>query len=412
MTEKQSPTPAHEVDPKLLQEAFEGFMATSKLMEKAYAELQAKVEELNLEVEEKNRELAAQLEATEHARTQLSDVLASLDMAVLVFDGDGKLARVNRAGQELFGVNEQTAKGLGLAELFAVQFAGVSGLSALAEAGGLVAETEVGSLDDPTARVLRCSTHRVRAVGQGEGRILLAEDITDLVARRDTAQRNQRLTAMGELAVQIVHQIRNPMGSIELFASLLQRDLGADTQSGELAGKVQQGIKSLNLIISNLLSFAKGADPMVQMVDLRELLEIAITEIDTQLLQYDIRVTTNIDPEATFVHVDPELWRQVMLNLMINATQAMTGGGELTLATRRTENGGGLPVTQMIVHDTGSGIPVNIRERIFHPFFTTKEHGAGVGLALVHNIVRAHGGAIKVESGEGRGATFTITLPV
>ncbi|MDP8224554.1 MAG: ATP-binding protein [Candidatus Lernaella stagnicola] len=400
-----------EVDPKLLQEAFESFMATSKLMEKAYHELQAKVEQLNLELEEKNKELAAQLEATEHARAQVSDVLASLHLAVVVFDAEGKLARINRAGQELFGVREEAAIGLGLVEVFAIKFNGITGLPTWSDSAGLMAEFEVGSLDDPPGRVLRCSTHRMRGMDGGEGRILLAEDITDAVVKRAAAARHQRLAAMGELAVQIVHQIRNPMGSIELFASMLQRDLATQPEMADVAGKVQQGIRSLNLIVSNLLSFAKGAEPVVQLIDFRHLLESAVAEIDVQLLQNNISMATEIDPEATFISVDPDLWRQVMLNLMINATQAMAGGGELNVQTRRSQNGGGLPVTQVIIGDTGSGIPSGIREQVFNPFFTTKERGAGVGLALVHNIVRAHGGSIEFDSVEGGGTTFTITLP-
>lgn len=411
MTEKTHETQPAKIDPKLLQEAFESFMVTSKAMEKAYAELQAKVEDLNLELADKNRQLSAQLDATERARTQLSDVLASLDLAVVVFDENGKLVRINRAGRELFGVQEQSALGLGLAELFAVKHAGISGLSAVVEPTGLVAETEIGSLEDLVGRVWRVSTHPMRGLGEGEGRILLAEDITGSAQRRAAAERNQRLTAMGELAVQIVHQIRNPMGSIELFASLLQRDLADQAENAALAGKVQQGIKSLNLIIGNLLSFAKGAEPVARLVDLRELLTGAIDELDLQLKQHDVRVNTDLDPEAVFIQVDPELWRQVLLNLMINAVQAMPEGGEMTLTSRRSTNGGGLPVTVLTVGDTGSGIPSELKERVFHPFFTTKERGAGVGLALVHNIVRAHGGAINVESSTGQGTLFTITIP-
>ncbi|NLH51168.1 MAG: PAS domain-containing protein [Myxococcales bacterium] len=402
--------PEEQVDPHLLQEAFEQFMLTSKAMEKAYGELQAKVEMLNLELEEKNRELSAQLVATERARGQLADVLASLGVAVAVFDEQGRLARLNQSGEELFGIDESQAAGMTMVELFAVRFRDLSGLEVLRNHATLLAETEIGDPDDPTGRVLRVSTHPMRGVGAGEGRILLADDVTETVQRRQAAERNQRLAAMGEMAVQIVHQIRNPMGSIELFASLLKRDLQDLPDKAELAGKVQQGIKSLNLIIGNLLSFAKGADPVIQPVDFQRLMADAVADLDQQFARHGVEVIVDLQPGAEVVYVDPELWRQAMLNLMINAVQAMKSGGVLRIAACRAA-AGEAPWWRVAVSDTGPGISVAVRERIFNPFFTTKERGTGLGLALVHNIVKAHNGAIEVDSVEGQGATFTITIP-
>jgi len=399
------------VDPALLREAFESFMATSKAMEKAYYELQEKVELLNLELEESNRRLSAQLAETERARTQLSDMLASLDLAVVVFDGHGRLARLNRGGEELFGLDARSAVGLTVGKMLDRRFAGISGWRILEDADRLLEETEIGSLDDPAGRVLRVSTHRMRGMGENEGRILLAEDITDLAARRAAAERNQRLAAMGEMAVQIVHQIRNPMGSIELFASMLRRDLSGEPQTAELAAKVQQGIKSLNLIINNLLSFAKGAEPSVQAVDLPAVLDAVRREIEHLAASRGVRLTTAVDPAATLVRVDPELWRQVLLNLAVNAVEAMPTGGELRFLVTREWPENGPSTVKTVVADTGRGMAPEVRERVFHPFFSTKDRGAGVGLALVHNIVKAHGGVIEVESTEGKGTTFTIRMP-
>lgn len=399
------------VDPTLLREAFESFMATSKAMEKAYYELQEKVKLLNLELEEKNRQLSAQLAETERARTQLSDMLASLDLAVVVFDGHGRLARLNRGGEELFGLDHRTAVGLTIDRLLDRRFADISGRHILEDADRLLEETEIGSLDDPAGRVLRVSTHRMRGMGENEGRILLAEDITELAVRRAAAERNQRLAAMGEMAVQIVHQIRNPMGSIELFASMLRRDLSGEPQTAELAAKVQQGIKSLNLIISNLLSFAKGAEPAILPVDLPALLETVRKEIEHLAASRGVHVIVTVDSAAMMVRVDPELWRQVLLNLAVNAVEAMPSGGELRFTVSREWPEKGPSTVKTVVTDTGRGMTPEVRERVFHPFFSTKDRGAGVGLALVHNIVKAHGGVIEVESAEGKGSTFTIRVP-
>jgi signal transduction histidine kinase len=269
----------------------------------------------------------------------------------------------------------------------------------------------LGDLDDPADRVLRVSTHRLRRIGAGEGRILLAEDITDLVQRRIAAQRNSRLAAMGEMAVQIVHQIRNPMGSIELFASMLKRDLTDQPENALLADKVQQGIKSLNLIIGNLLSFAKGADPDVQLVDLKELTDAALADLEASIRQRDIGVMSDFATDEKWIRVDPEWWRQALVNLMVNAVQAMGIGGSLRLTARRELLDGRGAAFKLSVIDNGAGMSPAVRERIFNPFFTTKDRGTGLGLALVFNIVKAHGGTIAVDSVEGQGADFTITIP-
>jgi signal transduction histidine kinase len=411
VTEPSSPTPLLDtpVDPKLLREAFEQFIVTSRMMERAYHELQAKVQELGLELEEKNRQLSAQLAATERAHNLLSDVLASLDLALVVFDDRGRVSRLNHAAQELFQVEESEALGATMRELFERRFAGLAGLRELTDSPAPVDEIEIGSLDGPVGRVLRVSTHRMR--GAGAGCILLAEDVTEVVHRRAAAERNQRLAAMGEMAVQVVHQIRNPMGSIELFASMLKRDLAAEPDKATLAEKVQQGIRSLNLIIGNLLSFAKGAEPMVQAVDCGALADQVLAEMEPQLRHHRITVEAAIAADASLIRVDPELWRQVMMNLIVNAIQAMPSGGTLRLEAARHSADDGRPATRLTVADTGHGMPPAVRERIFDPFFTTKERGTGLGLALVYNIVKAHGAAIEVESGEGQGSVFTITLP-
>jgi len=413
MTDQEKKALRENMDPDLLLEAFEKFNVTSKLMEKAYNDLQQKVEQLNLELEKKNEELSLQLQATELARNQLSDVLGSLHIAVVVLDGDGKVARLNSAAENLFAVSGEESVGKPLPDLFAGKFSDLTGLSALLAREGLLPETEIGDLDAPEPCVLRMSTHPMRGMhGQGEGRIVLVEDVTDIAMRRRDTARTDRLAAMGEMAVQIVHEIRNPMGSIELFASMLKRDLADQPEHAELAHKVQDGIKGLNHVIGNLLNFAKGADPAPEQVDLDDLIKRTLSDLSHQIERQRIEVESALAPEALFVRVDPELWRQVMLNLLLNAVQAMPEGGRLTVASRREQNGGGQDRFLFSVSDTGMGMPADVRERVFHPFFTTKERGTGLGLALVHNIVKAHGGLISVDSATGQGTTFTISLPL
>lgn len=412
MSEQSSKQLSPDVDPKLLLEAFEKFTLTSQMMEKAYEKLQQQVEELNLELEEKNQELSDQLVVIELARNQLSDVLSSLPVAVAVFNGDGQVERMNQDAEQLFAFEPNQANGLSLAELFEKRFSGLPQLARLLEAKDLVSELEIGDLDWSEACVLRVSTNPMRGIdgGKGEGRILIAEDITEQARHRRDAARTDRLAAMGEMAVQIVHEIRNPMGSIELFASMLQRDLVGNPEHAELAFKVQAGIRGLNHVIGNLLSFAKGTDPVKERVDLESVIDSALSDLAHQIERQKIKLNYKHEPQAKYVQADAELWRQVMLNLILNAVQAMPDGGELSIGTRRENTADGSWMVLSLM-DTGVGMAPEIRERVFHPFFTTKDRGTGLGLALVHNIVKSHGGSITVESSVGKGSTFSIMLP-
>ncbi len=411
MTDPEKRAARADIDPDLLIEAFEKFTLTSKAIEKAYNDLQERVDQLNLELEKKNEELSVQLETTQRVSDQLTDVLESLHLAVVVFDGKGRVVRLNHAAQTLFGCDQEQIVGQDMEQLFSLRFQGMPGLGDLLHSMTLIPESEIGDADAPHPLVLRVSTHKMRGVSeQGAGTILLAEDVTGQVARRRDAVRTDRLAAMGEMAVQIVHEIRNPMGSIELFASMLKRDLADQPEHAELARKVQDGIKGLNYVIGNLLSFAKGADPVMEPTDMQELVDKTLGDLEHQLMRQKIEVVRQLAPDASFMRVDPELWRQVLLNLVLNAVQAMPDGGRLTIAGRRagdTGNGAGVAFS---VADTGVGMSSEVRERVFHPFFTTKDRGTGLGLALVHNIVKAHGGSISVESAVGEGTTFIITL--
>jgi len=413
MSERDDLAPRGEINPQLLLEAFEKFTLTSKLMEQAYHDLQRRLEELNLELEKKNIELSEQLKATEMAYSLLADVLDSLRSAVVVVDGAGVVTRLNRAGEALFGMEERAAVGQPACRLFDPHFDDPAELACLWQAADPVPETEIGDLDGATPRVWRFSTYPLRgAGGAGEGRIILVEDITELALRRRDAARTDRLAAMGEMAVQIVHEIRNPMGSIELFASLLERDLAKQPENAELARKVQQGIKGLNHVINNLLSFAKGAEPVLEWVGMTKLVETALADVAHQLARQNIEVVRELEPEADQVRVDPELWRQVLLNILLNAVQAMPGGGRLTVGNRLVRDEQGQVFHLFSIADTGEGMSSQVRDRIFHPFFTTKDRGTGLGMALVHNIVKAHGGLIGVESTPGHGATINVVLPL
>ncbi len=217
-------------------------------------------------------------------------------------------------------------------------------------------------------------------------------------------ERNKRLIAMGEMAAKLVHEIRNPLCSIELYATMLERELAGSSHQ-ELARGISTGIGGLNTILTNMLMFARPLRPAMKPLRLDEVAAECLSSLSPLLQSRSVRATTDLAPSE--ICGDRELLKQVFMNIAINAVQAQQNGGTLELAMRR-ENGSVLAT----IADSGSGIEPDLLERIFDPFFTTRENGTGLGLAITATIVQAHGGSIAVESEQGRGSTFRLVFPV
>ncbi|MBI3814703.1 MAG: hypothetical protein HY279_09625 [Nitrospinae bacterium] len=244
--------------------------------------------------------------------------------------------------------------------------------------------------------------------------------------QKEQAERNSRLTAMGEMAARIAHEIRNPLGSIELFASILQREI-ADENQKRLVNHISSGVKNLNHVISNLLTFTRQPKPVFKEIDLHKFLDNLLQFGEFLMDKNNIRLEREYYPSLLSAPGDEELLKQVFLNIIRNAVQAMHEGGVLKVKTGVGEKGrndkpphldrrafptrcGGKYI-EIKVSDTGAGIAKDNLDKIFNPFFTTRDKGTGLGLAIVHTIIESHNGIIEVESDVGKGTTFTILLP-
>ncbi len=235
---------------------------------------------------------------------------------------------------------------------------------------------------------------------------LLAESLERERRLEAEALRQSRLAAMGEIAAMLAHEVRNPLGAMELFTGLLLQDLRDQPEAQRLAQQVASGIADLNHLVTNLLEFTRTQTPRRAAIDCCALLEDA--------LRYtaDLRAASRVVLERRYATpvvpalADPDLLRPVLLNLVRNAVQAMPDGGTLTVAA--ADEGGR---ARIAVADTGHGIPAGAREDIFRPFFTTRTRGTGLGLSVARGLLVAMGGEIRVDSEVGRGTTFTVVLP-
>ncbi|MBI5409575.1 MAG: hypothetical protein HZA14_09450 [Nitrospirae bacterium] len=217
------------------------------------------------------------------------------------------------------------------------------------------------------------------------------------------SERNARLVAMGEMAAKIVHEIRSPLCSIELFSTMLSKDLEG-TPHSEMAEGISTSIKSLNNILTNMLLFARQQKPSFRDVKLGDTVEASINMLRPLIAIRNIDLEVNLSDEI--ITGDAELLKQVFMNIIINGMQAMEDGGRLKIVTGSDDE-----FTTVAVADEGDGISPENLEKIFDPFFSTKDKGTGLGLTIAHKIMQCHDGFIKAFANEDKGSTFHLYFP-
>jgi len=377
------------MDIERLNEAFNNFTAASKSLETYYGLLQERVRYLSSEIEKKNRQLNNALAEAERSKDFLNAVLHSLEEAIIVVDPEERVSMINRAAEEFLGLRP--------ADVIGKVFASLD-LTITGEGSDTYLH-----VNGKRYSVILSSSTVFDSEGRLRGRVVLIKDITRLREMELHHERNQRLIAMGEMAAKIVHEIRNPLCSIELFSSMLEGDLEKPAHR-KLARGISTGISDLNNILTNMLFFARPHRPARREIRLDRVVEDSVMMFLPMMESRRIRIE-----RALFeceINGDPELLKQVLMNIIINAIQSMPDGGRVGIEMHRCD--GSVVVD---VSDSGVGIKHEHMERIFDPFFSTKDTGTGLGLAIASKIMQAHGGYIKVRSEEGKGSTFSLYFP-
>jgi two-component system NtrC family sensor kinase len=224
---------------------------------------------------------------------------------------------------------------------------------------------------------------------------------------------SERLAAIGKMAAQVTHEVRNPLSSLALNVELLEEELGErGGEASQLLESIKLEVERLTQLTEKYLSLARRSRPDFQEEDLGLVVRDAVVSSQAELAQHAIRTELSIEPHLPALALDETQIRQVMLNLIRNAREAMAGGGELSVAVRAERPPEPPERLQISVEDSGGGMDDETRERLFEPFFTTKRHGNGLGLAITLEIVEAHGGTIRCERREPHGTRFVIELPV
>lgn len=328
------------------------------------------------------------------------NILQSVPSGVMSFDENLKIMKVNQAAGKILEVKEETVIGKHHAEILGKPITDLLNGKKFIERGEISYITSSGKRIwlGMTLSPLRDQN------GKTIGQILVFTDLTHLKAVESQMELRARLSSLGELSVGIAHELRNPMAVIAGYTKLLSKKGEKSLQP--IIENISKEIAVMDRIISDFLSFAKPAELTMTDIDLKAMIGNCITAIRGD--KSDITVRLNIDGRPT-IKGDEIFLRQTFINIIQNAVEAMPQGGVLFIEiVPSADPGRGFDI---VISDTGHGISEDIIDKIFLPFFTTKERGTGLGLAIVHKIVVSHGGTISVESSD-KGTMFRMRLPV
>lgn len=381
----------------LLTRAFRDFDQAATVLQQSYDALTTRLQQMDLELAQTNASLREHLRETEEMRAHVTAVLESLDTGVIVADSQDVVVRCNHSTEQLLGVPQAQLRGRQASAVLAEIRKDHGEYPLVLPSGVTIALSQTDLTDES---------------GNPIGKLVLIHDVTRIRQLEDRLQRRNRLEAMGQMVGSIAHEIRNPLGSVELFASMLRKDLRDQPQLRSYAEHISMAVQSMDQLLSNLLVYTRPDCSRLGWHDTEVLIREVLTLASHAIPPDTVDVRCRMHPLVPKLWCDGPKMKQVLLNLVLNAVQAMPKGGTLTLtACPSPPEIQEVPAVHITVSDTGTGIPAELQSRVFDPFFTTKDQGTGLGLAIVHALVEAHHGRIDVESRPGHGTSFVITLP-
>jgi PAS domain S-box-containing protein len=341
-------------------------------------------------------------------RENMNSVMAGLEDGLLLFTRDARAVMVSPAAEKFLGASSGEFLGRRAAEIFpeghplrAVLHLEGDELSEVA------AETELATSGG--FRRVGVSVQAIQEGGERIGALVTLRDLDSLESINTQLQVSERLAALGRITAGVAHEVKNPLNSMRIWLENLKESLPPDQDAGAIqaVNVLDKEIDRLDAVVKRFLDFTRPMDIRLEATQLSHLLPEVLELAQPQLQKANIQLAQLLPIDVPEVYVDRALLKQAVLNLVLNAAEAMPNGGQLSLVlSRRGE------MAEITVADTGKGIPPENKQKIFQLFFTTRPGGSGIGLASAFRIVQLHNGSIDFTSEVGRGTTFRIELPL
>lgn len=334
------------------------------------------------------------------------EVAISLPVGLIATNKDGKIAFYNSAAERITSIDLSEALGKDPENILPSH---ICGLREILNRGEIISEEEMECefIEGKIVPVSISASKIINEEGQFVGQVLLLRDLGEERRLHDAIRHKEKLAAIGGLAAGVAHEIRNPLSSIKGIASYYKSKFEDGSEDKEMAGVMIEEVDRLSRAVSELLELARPAKLNIKSSNVNNLLEHSVRLIQREATAKNVHIQLNITADSLLVDIDPDRLSQSLLNLYLNALQAMPNGGQLTIDSSAV--GGAVRVD---IRDSGAGICPEDLSKIFDPYFTTKSKGTGLGLAIVQKIIEAHHGIVKVRSSIGQGSVFSIILPL
>jgi two-component system, sensor histidine kinase FlrB len=397
------------MDPGSLAQAFEAFTSTADSLQNSYGILHTEVGRLRQELELRNRDLAHSLAENERMRARLGHILENLPCGVMTLTPSLELRYANDVARRLLASASAADGSAGPIPDSLRHLLG----QIISSAPGAERVWVLGEANDPVFISVTCALIP-RTVESRQELVFILRDTTEQKRLEEEREVSRRMRALAEMTALLAHEIRNPLGSLELFASLIKDATREDHEVSQWMVHLQAGLRALSATVNNVLHFYSQAPLETVPVNLVKLLAGTIEFLQPLALQRGMAIiwAQPEGPEAEVrISADQHRLQQVFFNITINALKAMSAGGTVTVrvSTGRRE---GRPWVRVAFEDRGVGIPAENLAKIFEAGFTTNRTSPGLGLAVCKRVMSQHGGTLEASSVEGHGTTFTLSFPV
>lgn len=347
----------------------------------------------------------------------LESIVEKAGDAISVVDLEGNLVYWNEGAEQIYGYQREEVLGKKLSDFLyprdekerKEETKLMKGVMERVEKGEVIPNIEVKRRTKDEREITTSMTISPLRSAEGEviGASRICKDITQLKKAEERLTLAERLSSLGELTAGVAHELRNPLAGIKINTQVLLRKKDLPAMERQLLESSQEGIVKIQKIVDDMLHFAKPKAAHFKEEEINELVKNSLSIFQTKLRKGNIALEFLREEGLPRIRADAHQIQQVLINLMLNAIQAMEKGGTLTLRTFSDGKGR----VSVEVRDTGAGIPKSHLKKIFTPFFTTKSEGTGLGLSITHKILESHGATIDVKSEEGVGSTFTLHFP-
>lgn len=360
------------------------------------------------------RSLSSKVEEYERLKEYSENIVESIHVGILAADLEDRVESWNSQIERLTGVSRAQAVGKTLDELFPADLC--SALNPLRATNGIhnlykFALRPPGQGNPVTVNI--AAAPLFSKDGAHIGRLIIFEDITDRAELERRLMQADKLSSIGLLAAGVAHEVNTPLAVISTYAQMLAKQISGDAETAPLLEKIARQTFRASEIVNSLLNFSRTSTTEFVALDLNKIIRETLNLVDHQLVKARIDVKLALDDQLPRIKGNAGKLQQVLLNLVLNARDAMESGGSLTVRTSVRASNGSKRLVHVSVTDSGAGIAAENLTRIFDPFFTTKaaKKGTGLGLSVSYGIVKEHGGEIEVESKPGAGTRFELSFP-